>query len=109
MTTVDRINVLRSRCNLPPLPDIDWNVITGGEGQRTYPKVLRPSLHDILNTIDSAIGATTEWLHDGDCSCAWHIGKCCYRRRAVGARVRMLEEILALRDRSSRFTGNFGM
>jgi hypothetical protein len=51
--------------------------------------------HKILNHIDSAIGADTEWLFPPPCSCHWHFNTVCQRRRAVGARVRMLEELLA--------------
>lgn len=93
---LDQIASLLERCSLPKFPDIDWGVVTGGEGQYTYPAELRPSLHNILNYVDSAIGADTEWLSSLECSCLWHIGKTCGMRRAVGARVRMLEEAVAL-------------
>lgn len=55
-------------------------------------------LHTVLNFIDSAVGADTEWLSSLECSCLWHVGKMCERRRAIGARVRMLEEIVALSE-----------
>lgn len=63
----------------------------------------RGTLHDALNMLDSAIGADTEWLSSLECSCLWHIGKMCDNRRAVGARVKMLEEIVALNDLKKQF------
>lgn len=103
MTTVDRINTLLVHCDLPRLPDIDWGIITGGEGQSTYPQKVRPDLHIVLNKVDSAVGADTEWLSSRECGCLWHIGKSCSARRAVGARVRMLEEVVALNDLKKQF------
>jgi hypothetical protein len=84
---VDRINELLVRVDLPRLR---------AETRQRY-------LHDTLNSIDSAIGADTEWLSSLECSCLWHIGKACKNRRAVGARVRMLEEIIALNDLKKQF------
>jgi hypothetical protein len=81
MTTIDRINVLISRT------DLEGKISARGE-----------DLHDTLNKVDSAIGADTEWLSSLECQCLWHIGKACHARRAVGARVRMLEEIVALNE-----------
>lgn len=91
--TVDRINALLIRCDLP----------------RLRANTAQGYLHDTLNIIDSAVGADTEWLSSLECSCLWHSGKTCNNRRAVGARVKMLEETLALNDLRSKFTGNFGM
>lgn len=70
------------------------------------PKTVKPgeSLHPILNALDSAIGADTEWLSSLECSCLWHIGKTCHNRRAVGARVRILEETVALNDLKQQFS-----
>jgi hypothetical protein len=90
MTTVDRINALLDRLDLPRIGIPDFSA-------RQAP------LHYHLNRIDSAIGADTEWLSSLECQCLWHIGKACHARRAVGARVRMLEEIVALNDLRSQF------
>lgn len=84
---IDRINELLVRADLP----------------RLRANTSQGFLHDQLNIIDSAIGADTEWLSSLECSCLWHIGKACSNRRAVGARVRMLEETLALRDLKEQF------
>lgn len=81
MTTLERINALFEYCTIIGNP----RVIYRGDG-----------LHEKLNVLDSAIGADTEWLSSLECSCLWHIGKTCGMRRAVGARVRMLEEAVAL-------------
>lgn len=85
MNTVARINELLDRCLLPR--------------QNLY----QSGLHAVLNVIDSAVGADTEWLSSLECSCLWHIGKACHNRRAVGARVRMLEELVALKDLKEQF------
>jgi hypothetical protein len=87
MTTIDRINNLLVRADLPK--------------HRANTRQLY--LHDTLNMLDSAIGADTEWLSSLECQCLWHIGKSCDARRAVGARVRMLEEIVALNDLKAQF------
>lgn len=85
MTTKDRIDDLLVRKELGFLRDF------------------KKDIHTILNYVDSAIGADTEWLSSLECRCLWHIGKVCSNRRAVGARVRMLEEILALSDLRQQF------
>lgn len=85
--TVDRVNELLRYADLPRL--------RSGANQN--------GLHDTLNLLDSAIGADTEWLTSRECGCLWHIGKSCSARRAVGARVRMLEEIVALRELKEQF------
>jgi hypothetical protein len=79
---VDRINALMDRLDIPRIGMVPLSA-------------LAPSLHRELSRVDSAIGADTEWLFDPPCSCKWHYEKVCSRRRAVGARVRMLEEMLA--------------
>lgn len=102
MHTVDRINHLLDRCDLPRLPDC-MNIITGGEGSYTYPNIIRPPLHEVLNHLDSAIGADTEFLPGVKCECPGHINGACHHRRAVGARLRMIEEIMALNDLKQQF------
>jgi hypothetical protein len=89
MTTIDRINSLLVR-----------------HGQSALrPKLMEemPDLHGVLNRLDSAVGADTEWLSSKECGCLWHIGKTCHARRAVGARLRMLEEVAALNDLKKQF------
>lgn len=85
MTTIDRINRLLDRHDLPRR------------------NLYQTGLHGTLNAIDSAIGADTEWLSSLECKCLWHIGKTCGNRRAIGARVKMLEEIAALNDLKKQF------
>jgi hypothetical protein len=87
-----RVDSLLEAVKLSPLPE-----------ERGFFSGKRVDLHEVLNKIDSAIGADTEWLSSLECKCLWHIGKCCHNRRAVGARVRMLEECLALDDLKRSF------
>jgi hypothetical protein len=90
MNTIDRIERLLSYADLPPLPNIDWSIVEwSARNQRK-----RPSLHSILNSIDSAIGADTELARGGSCRCSAHINGACGNRRAIGARIRMLEELM---------------
>jgi hypothetical protein len=86
MNTIDRINRLIGQTPL--------GSVRVGAGSR---------LHSILNSIDSAIGADTEWVRKDSCRCSAHINGACGNRRAVGARVKMLEEITALNDLKQQF------
>lgn len=79
MNTIDRINRLIAATPL--------GSVRVGAGQK---------LHPILNVIDSAIGARTEFDCKHQCRCRVHINGACGARRAVGARVRMLEEALGM-------------
>lgn len=92
MSTRDRIDALVCRVSLLP-------GVRGLGDLRDF----KEGIHTILNHIDSAIGADTQWLSSLECKCLWHIGKTCHNRRAVGARVRMLEETLALRAVKKQF------
>jgi hypothetical protein len=78
----DRIDVLLDRSGFPELS------IAKKAG----------SLHDLLDAIDGAVGVDTKWK-DGlrGCECVTHINKSCDSRRAVGARVALLEARLAHR------------
>lgn len=87
MNTINRINALFAYCKLGEIDD--------------YPD---ENAHEHLNRVDSAIGADTEWLSSSECGCLWHIGKTCGNRRAVGARVKMLEEVVALNDLKKKFS-----
>lgn len=94
--TLDRIKAIAKRVGIE-MPDMPPLMTWGKEW------ISRPNLHDLLNKLDSAVGADTEWVSSLECSCLWHIGKTCKNRRAVGARVRMLEEFLALSDVKRQF------
>lgn len=90
---IDRINALLAHFSYPhPMLRANWGMFSG-----PYPKDARPDLHEVLNQLDSAIGADTEWLRKGRCACVVHFGNTCDNRRAVGARVKMLEEIMLAR------------
>jgi hypothetical protein len=86
MFTIDRIERLLVYCGLPPLETFQL--------QRRELKGPPPS-HAVLNTIDLYMNVDTEMLPSKECRCLWHIGKTCHARRAVGARLALLEEVMA--------------
>jgi hypothetical protein len=95
MFTIDRIERLLVYCGLPPLEKYQLQRTGKLRANNSFVTFDPPPGHAILNTIDLHLNVDTEMLPSRECECLWHIGKTCHARRAVGARLALLEEAMA--------------